>query len=83
MLSNEDIVEIASANMEQLKDCMIQMGGYLSMKEDNQRLQIHYPIGTANMEAINSYCFNKGVTLQLLLSKKKSLETKFFELTND
>ncbi|KAF0237318.1 MAG: ATP-binding cassette domain-containing protein [Sediminibacterium sp.] len=83
VLSNEDIVEIASANMEQLKDCVIQMGGYLSIKEDNQRLQIHYPIGTANMEAINSYCFNKGVTLQLLLSKKKSLETKFFELTND
>lgn len=83
VLSNEDIVEIASANMEQLKDCIEQMGGYLSMKEDNQRLQIHYPIGTANMEAINSYCFNKGVTLQLLLSKKKSLETKFFELTND
>jgi len=83
VLSNEDIVEIASANMEQLKDCIIEMGGYLSMKEDNQRLQIHYPIGTANMEAINSYCFNKGVTLQLLLNKKKSLESKFFELTND
>ena len=83
VLSNEDIVELASANMEQLKICIAQMGGYTSIREDNHRLQIHYPIGTANMEAINSHCFKNGITLQLLLSKKKSLETKFFELTND
>ncbi len=83
VLSNEDIIEIAASNMQQLKDCMEQMGGYVSLKEENQRIQIHYPIGTANMEAINKYCFSKGITLQLLLSKKKSLETKFFELTND
>ena len=69
--------------MEQLKICIAQMGGYTSIREDNHRLQIHYPIGTANMEAINSHCFKNGITLQLLLSKKKSLETKFFELTND
>ena len=83
VLSNEDIVELASANMEQLKICIAQMGGYTSIREDNHCLQIHYPIGTANMEAINSHCFKNGITLQLLLSKKKSLETKFFELTND
>jgi ABC-2 type transport system ATP-binding protein len=83
VLSNEDIVELASANMEQLKICIAEMGGYTSIREDNHRLQIHYPIGTANMEAINSHCFKNGITLQLLLSKKKSLETKFFELTND
>lgn len=83
VLSNEDIVEIAASNMQQLKDCMVQMGGYILLKEENHRIQIHYPIGTANMEAINSYCFSKGITLQVLLSKKKSLETKFFELTND
>ncbi len=83
VLSNEDIVEVASSNMEQLKSCIALMGGFTSIKEENGLLNIHYPIGTANMEYINSYCFNHGITLQLLLSKKKSLESKFFELTND
>ena len=83
VLSNEDIVELASSDMAQLKKCLTEMGGYLSIKEDNDRLQVHYPAGTANLELINSYCFEKGIVLQLLLSKKKSLESKFFELTND
>jgi len=83
VLSNEDIVEVASSNMEQLKSCIALMGGFTLIKEENGRLQIHYPIGTSNMENINSFCFNNGITLQLLLSKKKSLESKFFELTND
>lgn len=83
VLSNEDIVEVAASNMEQLKNCIAQMGGFTSIKEENGYLQINYPIGTAKMELINSYCFNNGITLQHLLSKKKSLESKFFELTND
>jgi ABC-2 type transport system ATP-binding protein len=83
VLSNEDIVEVAAANMEQLKKCIANMGGFTSIKEENDRIQIHYPIGRSNLEMINSHCFNNGITLQLLLSKKKSLESKFFELTND
>lgn len=83
VLANEDIVELAAADMEQLKKCIAEMGGYSSIKEEHQRLQVHYPLGTANMEAINSHCFRNGITLQLLFNKKKSLESKFFELTND
>ncbi len=83
VLSNEDIVEIAAANMEQLKICIADMGGFTLIKEEDERLQIHYPFGTANMEKINDHCFKNGITLQLLLSKKKSLESTFFELTND
>jgi len=83
VLANEDIVELAAAEMGQLKKCIAEMGGYSSIKEEHQRLQVHYPLGTANMEAINSHCFRNGITLQLLFNKKKSLESKFFELTND
>ena len=83
VLSNEDIVEIAATNMQALKDCVAQMQNVLSIKEDNQRMQIHFPSGTANLEEINQFCFNKGITLNLLLNKKQRLESKFFELTND
>lgn len=83
VLSNEDIVEIAAADMNALKACIGDMPNVLSIKEDNHRIQIHFPIGIANMELINQFCFNKGITLNLLLHKKQRLESKFFELTND
>jgi ABC-2 type transport system ATP-binding protein len=83
VLSNEDIVEIAAMDMQALKDCVAQMQNVLSIHEDNQRMQIHFPAGTANLEEVNQFCFNKGITLNLLLNKKQRLESKFFELTND
>jgi ABC-2 type transport system ATP-binding protein len=83
VLSNEDIIELSAANLSGLKKCIQEMGGFSSIKELENRIQVFYPIGTANMEALNQHCFNKGITLNLLLHKKKSLETKFFELTND
>lgn len=83
VLSNEDIVEIAAADMNALKACIGNMPNVLSIKEDNHRIQIHFPTGIANMELINQFCFNKGITLNLLLHKKQKLESKFFELTND
>ncbi|MBA4258687.1 MAG: ABC transporter ATP-binding protein [Chitinophaga sp.] len=83
VLSNEDIVEIAAADMHALRACIGDMPNVLSVKEDNHRIQIHFPSGIANMESINQFCFNKGITLNLLLHKKQRLESKFFELTND
>lgn len=83
VLAQEDVVELAAANMEALKQCIADMGGYSALIEEHERIQIHYPAGTANMEAINAHCFRNGITLQLLLNKKRSLESKFFELTND
>jgi ABC-2 type transport system ATP-binding protein len=83
VLSNEDIVEVGATDMQALRACVANMQNVLSVKEDNQRMQIHFPAGTANMEMVNQFCFNNGITLNLLLNKKKSLESKFFELTND
>jgi len=39
--------------------------------------------GSANTEAINQWFFSQGITLTHLALKKKKLETKFFELTNN
>ncbi len=83
VLSNEDIVEVAAIDMQALKKCVEEMQNVLSIKEDNQRIQIHFPAGTANLEEVNQFCFSKGITLNLLLNKKQRLESKFFELTND
>ncbi|MEK0413680.1 MAG: hypothetical protein RL070_1168 [Bacteroidota bacterium] len=83
VLAQEDIVEIAASNNDALFNTIELMGGFSKVKKHENCLQLFYPIGTAQLESINKYCFEKGITLQQLQLKKKSLETKFFELTND
>ncbi len=83
VLAQEDIVEIAASNNDTLLNTIELMGGFSKVKKHDNCLQLFYPIGTAQLESINKYCFEKGITLQQLQLKKKSLETKFFELTND
>ena len=83
VLAQEDIVEIAAANNDILESTVQHMGGFTKVKKHDNCLQLFYPVGTAQLDSINKYCFDKGITLQQLQLKKKSLETKFFELTND
>ena len=83
VLAQEDIVEIAAASIDELEKVVTEMGGYTKLKKHPNCLQLFYQTGTAQLDTINKYCFNKGITLQQLQLKKKSLETKFFELTND
>jgi ABC-2 type transport system ATP-binding protein len=82
ILAHEDIVEIGAENPAQLKEATAQLKGYSSSKENSNLLQLYYPIGTANLTQINQHFFNQGVVLNHLTVKKKSLESKFFELTN-
>jgi ABC-2 type transport system ATP-binding protein len=83
VLAQEDIVEIAAANNDALESMVKDMGGFTKIKKHDNCLQLFYPVGTVQLDGINKYCFDKGITLQQLQLKKKSLETKFFELTND
>ena len=83
VLAQEDIVEIAAADNDALESMVLHMGGFTKLKKHAGCLQLFYPVGTAQLDRINRYCFEKGITLQQLQLKKKSLETKFFELTND
>jgi ABC-2 type transport system ATP-binding protein len=82
ILASEDIVEIGAGNMNALREVIQQLTGYSHVKENGKLLQLFYPIGTANLEGINRHCFDKGIILNSLNLKKKSLETKFMELTN-
>ncbi|MCW3113896.1 MAG: ATP-binding cassette protein [Segetibacter sp.] len=83
ILINEDIVEISASNLSQLELIASTIPGYTNIKKQPGCIQAFYPSGTANLEAINQHCFNNGIILNHLLLKKKSLEAKFFELTNN
>lgn len=82
IMANEDIVEVGATDNSKLQQAAAMLSGYSSMKQVENVLQFFYPIGTANLENINRHFFQQGVTLNHLQLKKKSLESKFFELTN-
>ncbi|HYF33075.1 MAG TPA: ATP-binding cassette domain-containing protein [Chitinophagaceae bacterium] len=82
VLLNEDIVEVSAADLAQLEAALKTTNGWTHMKQEGDLLQVFYPQGSVKMENINRHCFDKGVVLNHLQLKRKSLETKFFELTN-
>ena len=82
ILINDDIVEVVSSDLERLKNTLINMPNNTHVQITNETVHIHFAAGTANLEAINKFCFENGIVLSHLQLKKKSLETKFLELTN-
>jgi ABC-2 type transport system ATP-binding protein len=83
VLVNEDIVEVAASDTSRLAEVLNTLQGFSSVKNNGSSLQVFYQTGTADLEAINKHCFDNGIVLNHLQLKKKSLEAKFFELTNN
>jgi ABC-2 type transport system ATP-binding protein len=79
---HEDIVEVSAVNLDKLDEVLATMPGLVRKNRDNGGIEIFYPHGQARLDAINQFCFSNGVILNHLQMKKKSLESKFFELTN-
>ena len=83
ILANEDIIELGSDDNEKLLLILKSLNNYTNVKEADGLVQLFYPVGAADLAAINKHCFNNGIVLKHLTIKKKSLEAKFFELTNN
>jgi ABC-2 type transport system ATP-binding protein len=83
VLTNEDIVELSAANLVLLQSVIQEFPGYTNIKQDKHAVQLFFPTGSAKPEEINRFCFEKNIILTHLTMKRKSLETKFFELTNN
>ena len=83
ILANEDIVEISCDDNEKLLVILKSLNNYSNIKQEGKIVQIFYPVGSANLSEINKHCFNNGIVLNHLHLMKKSLEAKFFELTNN
>lgn len=83
VLIDEDVIEVVAADNNKLVSVLNQIPGKTNITIKEQTIQVHFPKGTAKPEELNQYCFNNGVVLQQLSIKKKRLEEKFFELTNN
>lgn len=82
VLVTDEIIEVSSDNLTALENVLNKMGGFVSLKKQNNALQLFYSNGNANAATINKYCFENNIALNHLQLKRKSLETKFLELTN-
>jgi ABC-type multidrug transport system ATPase subunit len=83
ILVNEDIVEVGAEDINKLRSVIALMQPELTNMQNGKLFQLFYPVGKAKLDEINRHCFNNGVVLNHLQLKKKSLETKFFELTGN
>ena len=83
ILSSEDIIETAASDNKKLFEILLKMNADIKVIDENAVIKIFFPPGKADLAAVNSYCFNNGVVLNHLILKRKSLETRFFELTNN
>lgn len=81
ILVQEDIVETGSSNLQQLLLALEGYPGASQVKMNEQHVELFFTNGQASLEKVNHYCFDKGITLNHLRLRKKSLESKFFELT--
>jgi ABC-2 type transport system ATP-binding protein len=83
ILVTEDIIETGAADLQQLHSLLQQYPGAKKVHLNEIHVELSFTQGTASLEQLNLYCFNKGVTLNHLRLRKKSLESKFIELTQN
>ncbi|RYY20497.1 MAG: ABC transporter ATP-binding protein [Chitinophagaceae bacterium] len=83
ILINEDIVELGAENKEKLQALMSSYPHSIAIKEHGIYLDVVFASGKASLTEINQYCFSQGIVLNHLRLRRKSLETKFFELTSN
>ena len=81
VLAHEDLISVAADNTQALYKLMHSWGNASQVQLEDNEILLSFPAGTANLSAINQYCFDNGIVLSKLAHKKKSLEAKFFELT--
>lgn len=86
VLTNEDFIELGagSENVAALQQLLPGLPGVRQVRVlDEHLLQVHFEDGVMDPEAVNRYCYEKGVVLRHLQLRKRSLESKFMELTDE
>jgi ABC-2 type transport system ATP-binding protein len=83
ILSNEDLVEIGCSDNEKLFSLLQNYPAKNSVAQEAGYIKLYFAVNTASLSDVNEFCFKNGIVLNHLLLKKKSLESKFFELTNN
>lgn len=79
VLNDQDLIEIGAENSAELKTIVTNLP-YCKIQRDDKLLQILLD-ENATVEQLNKDCMNQGIVLNHIHKRKKSLETKFMEIT--
>ncbi len=87
VLMNEDFIELGAGagagGLEKLRAALSGLPGVKQVRDHEQYVQVFFENGIMDLGGINQYCFDKGVVLNHLQLRKRSLESKFMELTDE
>lgn len=81
VLISDDQIEVAATDNIQLEQVLSKMQGVHNIKVINGALLLSCD-KEVSTSMVNDHCIKNNIVLSHLLLKKKSLETKFMELTN-
>jgi len=82
-LIDDDVVELSAPDLNAVANLLQQLNENVVIDHKLNVVHITFPKGTARLDEINSFCFRNGITLNHLVLRKKRLEARFFELTNN
>ena len=85
VLVNEDFIEVGAepSAMRALQELLAGLPGVRQVKPYEQHVQVFFGNGVMDTGELNRACFEKGIVLNYLQLKKRSLESKFMELTEE
>jgi ABC-2 type transport system ATP-binding protein len=78
--ANAILVEIEAEDHDLVKKILQQMPGVVNIEEVEKELHVTFHENISGIQ-INKYCFDKGVVLNKIHVKRKSLEARFLEIT--
>jgi lantibiotic transport system ATP-binding protein len=75
-------VELYADNLQQLKEVLSRFNGIVETELNENGIIAIFNAAITGKQ-INQYCFDNGIVLSTLMLKKKSLETRFLEITGN
>jgi ABC-2 type transport system ATP-binding protein len=83
IMMDEDVVELSAPDLNALNNAVQSISKNVTVDTTLNVVHVILPKGTAKLDEINRHCFQNGIVLNHLILKKKRLEARFFELTNN
>jgi ABC-type multidrug transport system ATPase subunit len=83
VLVSEEILEIGAEDLDLLKQVAATLKEMKEIKIYEQHVQVYFKENVPDLAGINNYFFERGIVLNHLELRKRSLESKFIELTNN
>ena len=80
VLKEETVIDVEADDMQSLKVALEAHAPPLHVVTRESGFRVS---GQTSAEELNRYCFDKGVTLGLLHARKRDLESRFLEITDD